>query len=157
MTKDEMAAALVQTLADTYRVELTPPAARAYMATLEELSANELRECGRRALRECEHMPAPAQLLRLGLKARREGQLTEVQRTDRMLEAMKPSSYPTAEQLAGMRDDWKAAVRGLAQEKTPETALPAETAPMSEDDVEARKAEIRARFAARGVTDEGHS
>lgn len=146
MTKEEFIAQMVQTLAETYRVQMTAPAARAYTLTLEELSTAELRESGRRALRECEHMPSPAQLLRLGLKARKEGQETEVARTDRMLAAMKPSSYPTAEQLAEMRDDWKRTVKGLAEGKTPEAAMPA-SEPMTDEATEARKAELAAQLA----------
>ncbi len=118
MTKGEQIAILVQMLAETFRSELTAPAARGYIVTLEELEPAELQTAGRRALRECEHMPAPAQLLRFGLKARKDGQESEVARTDRMLEAMKPSAYPTPEQLAEMRDDWKRAVRELADAKS---------------------------------------
>lgn len=147
MSKDEQIALAVQTLAEIFRVQLTPNAARGYLLTLEELSGPEVREAERRARREFDHMPSPAQFLRLGLKARRDGQISEVARTNRMLDAMKPSSYPTAEQLAEMRDDWKRAVAGLADEK----AEPAKvTTSIHPGEAEARRAiaELEARLAA---------
>ena len=118
MTKVEQIAQIIQTLAETYRVQLTAPAARAYVATLEDLSPAELREAGKRALRECEFMQPPAVLLRFALKARRDGAESMVAATDRMLEAMKPKSFPTDEELAQLRAEWKATVRKLAGEKS---------------------------------------
>ncbi len=118
MTKHEQIASMVQTLAETYRVQLTAPAARAYIMTLEGLSPDELRESGRRALKECEHMPAPAVLLRLGLKARKDGQLGDVERTNLRLEAMQPSRPPTPQELEEMRHDWKKYIAELAESKS---------------------------------------
>jgi hypothetical protein len=118
VTRDELIATLVETLSETFRTTMTAPVARGYLMVLGGLSASELRFAGEVALRECEFMPAPATLLRFALKYRRSSGGTEVDRTTRRLEAMKPKDQPTAEQLEEMRDDWKKTVKKLSEDKS---------------------------------------
>jgi hypothetical protein len=62
MTRVELIATTVQTLAETFRVALTKPAARGYKLGLEDLTEDEINFAAGRALRECKFMPSPSEL-----------------------------------------------------------------------------------------------
>lgn len=117
MNKQAFAVTL-ETLAECYRVVLTEAATRGYWIGVEDLTDAEFQAAAKQALRECEFMPAPAQLRKLALKFRRALEPTEIEKTDRRLEAMRPSWWndPNHKGLS----EWRNEIKKLAEMKSEE-------------------------------------
>lgn len=111
MTKREKFGVVMQTLAETYRQQVTPLMLEGYWAGLNDLSEGEIGACAKLAIRTCKFMPTPADIRGLVRDVRAIG---SAERTALMLEAQRNFTPLTDEQAAEVR----ASIRRLADAKS---------------------------------------